>query len=71
MKLSGRLAFLAWAGIHLGFLAQASLRLTVLVQWMWTYLSNQPGSRLIIEHRQVRSGLAMAVPERRADVSTR
>jgi NADH dehydrogenase FAD-containing subunit len=71
MKLSGRLAFLAWAGIHLGFLAQASLRLTVFVQWMWTYLSNQPGSRLIIEHRQVRNGLAMAVPERRADVSTR
>jgi NADH dehydrogenase FAD-containing subunit len=71
MKLSGRLAFLAWAGIHLGFLAQASLRLTVFVQWMWTYLSNQPGSRLIIEHRQVRNGLAMAVPERRADVATR
>jgi len=71
VKLSGRLAFLAWAGIHLGFLAQASLRLTVFVQWMWTYLSNQPGSRLIIEHRQVRNGLAMAVPKRGADVSTR
>jgi NADH dehydrogenase FAD-containing subunit len=52
VKLSGLLAFFAWAGVHLEFLAQSSLRVTVFVQWVWTYVTSQPGSRLIIEHHQ-------------------
>ena len=50
LKLSGLLAFFAWAGIHLEFLAQSSLRATVFVQWVWTYVTNQRGSRLIVRH---------------------
>ena len=50
-KLSGLLAFFAWGFVHLQFLAQASLRATVFLQWMWMYVTNQPGSRLIIRHR--------------------
>ena len=47
---SGFLAWLAWAGVHLQFLAQSSLRVSVFLQWVWTYLSGQRGSRLIVNH---------------------
>ena len=46
----GILAWLAWAGVHLEFLAQSNLRVSVFVQWVWTYLTGQRGSRLIINH---------------------
>ena len=49
-QLSGFVAWLAWAEIHLHFLAQASLRVSVFVQWVWTYLTGQRGSRLIVNH---------------------
>ena len=48
--LSGFLAWLAWAGVHLQFLAQSSLRVSVFMQWVWTYLTGQRGSRLIVNH---------------------
>ena len=65
MKLSGLLAFFAWAGVHLEFLAHSSLRLTVFVQWVWTYVTKQPGSRLIINHRQESNSAAMALAQQR------
>src|SRR6202045_2212624 len=49
--LSGFLAWLVWAAVHLQFLAQSSLRVSVFVQWVWTYLTGQRGSRLIVNHR--------------------
>ena len=51
-KLSGFLAWLVWAGVHLQYLGQSSLRLSVFVQWMWTYTTGQGGSRLIVKHRK-------------------
>ena len=50
-QLTGFVAWLAWAEIHLQFLAQSSLRVSVFVQWVWTYLTGQRGSRLIVNHR--------------------
>jgi NADH:quinone reductase (non-electrogenic) len=50
LQLSGFVAWLAWAGVHLQFLAQSSLRVSVFVQWVWTYLTGQRGSRLIVDH---------------------
>jgi NADH:ubiquinone reductase (H+-translocating) len=50
LQLSGFAAWLAWAAVHLQFLAQSSLRVSVFVQWVWTYLTGQRGSRLIINH---------------------
>ncbi len=50
-QMSGFIAWLAWAGVHLQFLAQSSLRVSVFVQWVWTYLTGQRGSRLIVNHR--------------------
>ena len=50
VRVSGFGAWLAWAAIHLQFLATSSLRLTVFMQWVWTYLTGQRGSRLIVNH---------------------
>jgi NADH dehydrogenase FAD-containing subunit len=50
VKISGVLAWLVWAAVHLQFLAQSSLRVSVLVQWVWTYFTGQRGSRLIVKH---------------------
>jgi NADH dehydrogenase len=51
VAISGFLAWMAWAAIHLEFLAQSSLRVSVFVQWVWTYMTDQRGSRLIVDHR--------------------
>jgi hypothetical protein len=50
VRLSGFLAWLVWAAVHLEFLATSSLRLSVFMQWVWTYLTGQRGSRLIVNH---------------------
>jgi len=50
IRISGFLAWLAWAAVHLEFLGQSSLRVSVFVQWVWTYLTSQRGSRLIVNH---------------------
>ena len=50
VRISGFLAWLAWAGVHLQFLAQSSLRASVFLQWVWTYITGQRGSRLIVNH---------------------
>jgi NADH dehydrogenase len=51
LRVSGFGAWLAWAFVHLQFLATSSLRLTVFLQWVWTYFTGQRGSRLIVNHR--------------------
>lgn len=51
VHMSGFAAWLVWAAIHLQFLAQSSLRVSVFVQWAWTYFTGQRGSRLIVNHR--------------------
>ena len=50
VHVSGFAAWLAWAAVHLQFLATSSLRLSVFLQWIWTYLTGQRGSRLIVNH---------------------
>src|SRR6266478_5101411 len=56
LRLSGFLAWLAWAAIHLEFLAQSSLRVSVFVQWVWTYVTGQRGARLIVNHHGPATG---------------
>ncbi len=51
VKISGVLAWLVWAAVHLQFLATSSLRVSVFVQWIWMYFTGQRGSRLIVKHR--------------------
>jgi NADH dehydrogenase FAD-containing subunit len=50
LRVSGFVAWLAWALVHLQFLATSSLRLTVFLQWVWTYFTGQRGSRLIVNY---------------------
>ena len=60
LAVSGFLAWLAWAAIHLEFLAQHSLRVSVFVQWVWTFVTGQRGSRLIVDHTG--PGSAKSIP---------
>jgi NADH dehydrogenase FAD-containing subunit len=50
LRVSGFLAWLAWAAVHLEFLGQSNLRVSVFLQWVWTYLTGQRGSWLIVNH---------------------
>jgi NADH dehydrogenase len=47
---SGLSAWLVWAAVHLQFLATSSLRLSVFLQWIWTGVTGQRGSLLIVDH---------------------
>jgi NADH dehydrogenase len=51
VQLSGFIAWLIWAFIHIQFLAEVSLRFSVFLQWMWTYISGKRAERLIIQQR--------------------
>jgi NADH:ubiquinone reductase (H+-translocating) len=53
LKMSGFMAWLAWAAVHLEFLAQPGLRISVFVQWIWTFVTGQRGSRLIVDHTRI------------------
>jgi NADH dehydrogenase len=50
VQASGFGAWLTWAFVHLQFLATSSLRLSVLLQWVWTYVTGRRGSQLIVNH---------------------
>jgi NADH dehydrogenase FAD-containing subunit len=50
VQMSGLGAWMAWAAVHLEFLTTSSLRLSVFLQWVWTYLTGQRGSGLIVRH---------------------
>src|SRR5246500_272102 len=50
IQTSGLGAWLIWAFVHLQFLATSGLRLSVFLQWIWTFLTGQRGSRLIVNH---------------------
>src|SRR5438874_356027 len=52
IRLHGLLAWLGWAFIHITFLSQLSLKISVLLQWGWLFLTGQRGSRLIVNYQQ-------------------
>jgi NADH dehydrogenase len=52
VKISGFFAWLVWALIHIQFLAENSLRFSVFLQWVWTYISGKRGDQLIIKSRK-------------------
>jgi NADH dehydrogenase len=62
VQVSGFGAWLTWAAVHLQFLATSSLRLTVFLQWVWTYLTGQRGSRLIVNHHGQQAVKAAEAP---------
>jgi NADH:ubiquinone reductase (H+-translocating) len=69
LHVTGILAWLAWAGVHLQFLATSSLRLSVFLQWVWTYVTGQRGARLIVKHHGSELEETVAEPGIRTAVS--
>jgi NADH dehydrogenase FAD-containing subunit len=48
IQMSGLLAWFVWAFVHLQFLATSGLRISVFLQWVWTFVTGDRGSRLIV-----------------------
>jgi NADH:quinone reductase (non-electrogenic) len=71
IHLSGFLAWFAWAAVHLQFLATSRLRVSVFVQWVWTYVTGRRGSRLIVNHRGSDKGTRPAEPPLGATAATK
>lgn len=66
VQISGFGAWLTWAAVHLQFLATSSLRLSVFLQWVWTYVTGQRGNRLIVNHH----GAELAKPAADASIKS-
>jgi len=61
LKLRGFIAWMMWAVIHITFLIGFRNRIKVMVEWLWYYISFQPGARLITRpgmDKEVRAWLA-------------
>ena len=54
IRLGGSIAWLVWAFVHLYFLGSPNLRVTVFIQWMWTFTTGQRGAQLILGEHSVR-----------------
>jgi NADH dehydrogenase FAD-containing subunit len=52
LRMSGISAWFAWAFIHIAFLAQLNLKISVCLQWAWLFLTGQRGSRLIVNQTE-------------------
>jgi NADH dehydrogenase/putative oxidoreductase len=57
IRLRGSLAWWLWGAVHIGFLVGGRNRVTVLLDWLWAYLTFRRGTGLITE-----TG-SMALPE--------
>src|SRR5881409_2387827 len=55
LRLHGLIAWLGWAFIHITFLSQLSLKISVFLQWGWLFLTGQRGSRLIVNYHESES----------------
>ena len=62
IRASGGLVWFIWLSVHLWALAEPSLRLSVFVQWLWTLVTGQRGSRLIVNHALVAEEKKAACP---------
>src|SRR5947207_1855354 len=50
IRLHGLFAWLGWAFIHIMFLSQLSLKISVFLQWGWLFLTGQRGLQLIVNY---------------------
>lgn len=48
LKISGLFAWLMWSFIHIAYLISFRNRLRVMAEWIWYYITNRHGTRLII-----------------------
>ena len=66
MKLTGPLAWLVWAGIHVLFLIGFRNRVSVMLSWSWAWLTRNRQARLVLDRDLVRH----ALPTKRALAKT-
>jgi NADH dehydrogenase len=52
-KLKGFSAWLLWSFIHIFFLIDFRNRFRVMTEWIWFYLTNRPGARLIVNRKRL------------------
>jgi NADH dehydrogenase len=50
LKLTGIIAWLTWSFVHILFLISFRNKLRVMSEWIWHYLTNRPGIRLIVKY---------------------
>lgn len=55
LRLRGTLAWLAWLGLHIFYLAGLRNRASVMLNWAWSYLTWDRGPRLILRPAATRS----------------
>lgn len=49
LKLTGYIAWVAWLFVHIFYLVGFRNRVSVFIQWVWSYLFSKRGSRLIVD----------------------
>lgn len=49
IRMTGYLAWVAWLFVHIFYLVGFKNRISVFVQWVWSYLFSKRGSRLIVD----------------------
>ena len=65
MKLTGRLAWLAWSLVHLLLLIGFRNRVMVFTNWAWAFFTYGRGSRLVVgKTRETIEDVHLATPER-------
>ena len=62
LHLSGFIAWVAWLMLHIVYLIDFRARILVLIDWAWSYVTYQRGSRLITGHR-LEAGAPVSVRE--------
>jgi NADH dehydrogenase len=50
LRMSGFITWLIWAVVHLQFLVTPGLRVSVFLQWAWSFFSGKRGARLIVNY---------------------
>lgn len=50
LKLSGFAAWLTWSFVHIMYLINFRNRIRVMAEWIWYFITNRPGIRLIVKN---------------------
>jgi NADH:quinone reductase (non-electrogenic) len=66
VHLKGIAGWIPWLLVHIAFLARPGLRISVVLQWAWTFLTGQRGSRLIVSTAQ--PAHAVETPQRAVSI---
>jgi NADH dehydrogenase len=65
IELSGYIAWLAWAGLHILLLITFKNRVIVTLQWLWSYFTHERASRLIHGMVQTDATVPPVLPSKR------